>query len=200
VKHVPRDARFYGMHLLSRLPLRSSRVVFGFESETPSIVTGVQLASGAVVRLQGLHPYPPQLFGRGTTLRDAELYRAAMDAAASARPSIIAGDLNATPWETALHRTLRLGGLIEPRVGRGLVPTFGAESLGGSWPLDYVLVQDFIGVQQFGRLPSLGSDHRPVLADLCLDPELTARQEALPATPADGRKAEATFAAARQLR
>lgn len=200
VQHVPEDARYYGMHLLSRLPLRSPDVVFGFEAGTPSILTGVELPSGERVRFHGLHPRPPVAFERGTTLRDATLYRAALDAAASARPTIIAGDLNAVPWETVTLRALRIGGLLEPRIGRGLVPTYGAESWWRSWPLDYVLYQDAFGLLQFGRLPAVGSDHHPVIAHLCLEPGMAERQDVPPADAEALREAGETLAEAEGMR
>lgn len=196
VQHVPEDARYYGMHLLSRLPLVSPEVTLGFGPETPSIVTGVRLPSGELVRFQGLHPRPPVLFERGTTLRDATLYRAALDAASSPRPSILAGDFNAVPWEAATTRVMRLGGLLEPRVGRGIFVTYGAESLWRGWPLDYVVYQDGFGLLEYRLLPNIGSDHRPVLTQLCLDRDLADVQAAPAAQPEDIRAAEDTFARA----
>lgn len=200
VQHIPQDARYFGMHLLSRLPLQSPQVVTRFGTETPSIVTGVRLRSGDRVRFHGLHPRPPVAFEQGTTMRDATIYRAALDAASSARPTIIAGDLNAVSWETVTRRALRLGGLLEPRIGRGLVPTYAAESLWRSWPLDYVLYQEAFGVMLFGRLPSVGSDHHPVIAHLCLLPGMAERQEVPRAEPEDIRDAEEALAAAERLR
>lgn len=199
-RHVPEDARYYGMHLLSRLPLLSPRFLFEYGPQTPSLVTGVRLASGEVVRFQGLHPRPPVLFEHGTTRRDATLYRAALDAASSGRPSILAGDFNAVPWETTTQRAMRLGGLLEPRVGRGLFVTYGAESFWRGWPLDYVVYQDSFGLLEYRLLPNIGSDHRPVLAHLCLAPELAEVQEVPAARLEDVRAAEESFArAARQV-
>lgn len=198
--HIPEEAEFYGMHLLSRLPLVAPKVVMRPEAGTPSIVTGVVLPSGDRVRFQGVHPRPPIPFRQGTTLRDATLYRAALDAAGSSRPTILAGDFNAVPWSGVIASVMRLGGLLEPRIGRGLVPTYGAESWWKSWPLDYVLYQDAFALRQFGRLPPVGSDHRPVLADLCLQPDMAERQVIPAATREDLREAERTVAAAERLR
>lgn len=200
VRHVPEDVRHYGMHLLSRQPLVAPQVVFGFGPDTPAIVTGVRLDSGEVVRFQGLHPRPPVLFDQGTTRRDATLYRAALDAASSGRPSILAGDFNAVPWETTTMRTMRLGGLLEPRIGRGLFVTYGVESLWKGWPLDYIAYQDSFGLLGYRLLPNIGSDHRPVLAHLCLVPELAELQTVPAVQPEDIRAVEEAFErAARRL-
>lgn len=200
IRHIPGEAEFYGMHLLSRLPLVAPDVQFGFGSSTPSIVTGVELRSGDRVRFQGLHPRPPVAFEQGTTIRDATLYRAALNAAASTRPTILAGDFNAVPWETVTGRMRRLGGFLEPRIGRGPVPTFGAESWWRSWPLDYLLYQEAFGVLSFGRLPATGSDHHPVFAHLCLSPGMAERQDVPAAQPEDVRKADQALAAAERGR
>ncbi len=200
VRHVPEDARYYGMHLLSRQPLVSPQVLFEFGAETPAIVTGVRLDSGEVVRVQGLHPRPPVLFERGTTRRDATLYRAALDAASSGRPSILAGDFNAVPWETTTQRAMRLGGLLDPRIGRGLFVTYGPDSFLKGWPLDYVVYQDSFGLLEYRLLPNIGSDHRPVLAHLCLTPDLAEAQAVPAARPDDIRAVEATFARAERQR
>lgn len=199
VQHIPEQAAFFGMHLFSRLPLLDPEVAFAFDAATPSIVTGVALPAGGTVRLHGLHPRPPLFWSQPTTLRDATLLAAALDAAASPAPTILAGDLNAVPWERVTRRALRLGGLLDPRVGRGLLPTYDAESRVMAWPLDHVLHQPGLGLLDFRRLPAIGSDHFPVAAALCLAPDLAARQPPPAPEPNDRAEAEASIRAARAL-
>jgi hypothetical protein len=94
---------------------------------------------------------------------------------------------------------MRLGGLLDPRVGRGIYPTYDAQSRIMSWPLDQVLFQDELGLMRFARLPSIGSDHYPILAELCLDPDLAGRQSAPEIASGDRAEAETSIAAARDL-
>lgn len=200
VSHVPEDARFFGMHVLSRLPLVEPEVLFTFDTVTPSIVAGVRLPSGEVLRFHGIHPRPPFWFAHGTALRDATLLEAGIGATESEAPSIVAGDLNAVPWEDVFRRMLRLGGLLDPRIGRGYFPTYSARSVLMSWPLDHVLMQDELTLVGFEVLPGINSDHYPVLARLCHDPDAASRQSAPEPRPGDLEEAREAFAAAEEAR
>src|SRR5690606_10446670 len=62
----------YGMAVYSRLPLVEPRVHELVERDIPSIITGVRLRNGPVVRLYAIHPRPPRP-GSDTEERDAEL-------------------------------------------------------------------------------------------------------------------------------
>ncbi|MBP1807640.1 endonuclease/exonuclease/phosphatase family protein [Rubellimicrobium aerolatum] len=168
VQHIPEDAVAYGMHLLSRLPLEDARVELWFDAVTPTIVADAALPDGRTVRLLGLHPRPPLPPDQSSTMRDAHLLRAALLARDAGVPTVLAGDLNAVPWEATVRRVLRVGGLADPREGRGLYPTFSAESWWMAWPLDHVLAQEAWGLSGWEVLPPFGSDHHPVLAELCL--------------------------------
>jgi hypothetical protein len=109
----------------------------------------------------------------------------------------VAGDLNAVPWEGVVRLAMRVGGLLDPRVGRGFYPTFDAQSVLMSWPLDQILYQDAFGLPSFRRLPAFGSDHHPVLADLCHAPGVADRQAALPLEDDDLEEAREAIEEAR---
>jgi hypothetical protein len=81
----------------------------------------------------------------------------------------------------------RVGGLLDPRVGRGYFATYDAESPILAWPLDHILFQDAIGLLGLSSLPNVDSDHYPVMAELCLAPDMAARQ-AGPAEEAGDRE------------
>lgn len=187
---------YYGMHLLSRYPLRDPEVHFLTNSRNPSIFTGVELPSGDVVRFLGVHPRPP-LVGQSSAERDGQLLAAALAARASEAPVVMAGDFNAVPWEAVMHRTERIGGLLAPRLGRGWLPTYRTGSVLVRWPLDHVLAGPRFTLAALGTLPEFGSDHYPILAEFCLAPEATAVQQARPPEPGDLEAAQAAVAAAR---
>lgn len=199
IAHVPADAIYFGMHLLSRYPLVEPRIGFYFGADTPTVLTGVALPDGREALFIGLHPRPPQFWDQPTTMRDAHLLAAALEARGSERPSILAGDLNATPWEGVTRRAMRIGGLLDPRVGRGVYPTFDAQSWLMSWPLDQVLFQDSFGLAAWDVLPAFGSDHLPVMAELCLQPDLAARQSAPALLAGDVDAAQAALRAAKTM-
>ena len=52
--------------------------------------------------------------------------RCVVASAGSEEASIVAGDFNAVPWERISWHAMRIGGLLDPRVGRGLYPTYNA--------------------------------------------------------------------------
>lgn len=157
---------YYGIHLLSRLPLVNGEVRHLAGQDTPAVVTGVTMRTGEVVDFVGLHPRPPQPWqsARG---RDAQLYAAAVVLRERVEPGVIAGDLNATPWEIAVERMMRLSGLIDPRRDRGYVATWNAHSSLWRWPLDHVFHEGGFKTVAVERLDAFGSDHFPYLVRLC---------------------------------
>lgn len=166
ISHVS-DSTF-GIHLFSRLPLASPKIRFLAGQGTPQVVTGVTLASGETVDFLGVHPRPPVPSQANTTLgRDAVLYKAALLLRDGERPGVVAGDFNATPWESAVTRMRRIGDLSEPRRGYGYLPTFSAQSWWMSWPLDHIFHEVGFATVSLQRLPSFGSDHYPFVGRFC---------------------------------
>ena len=160
---------YYGMRLFSRLPLSSTEVRFLAGRDTPSIVTTVKLRDGEDATFLGIHPRPP-LIGQSALPRDAELYAAAKILRDRPGPAIMAGDLNATPWEDAVRRTRRIAGLVSPRQGYGYVYSFDAQSWWAKWPLDQIDYKPGFTALSLERLAPIGSDHYPYLVHLCRDP------------------------------
>ncbi len=197
VQQIPETAQAFGMHILSRFPLTNKQVEFWFDADTPTIRADVELPSGRVAGFTGLHPRPPLYWSQPTTIRDGHMLQAAIEAAQSETPTIIAGDFNATPWERISRRAMRIGGLLDPRVGRGFYPTYDAQSAIMAWPLDQILFQPDLSLVDFERLPAIDSDHYPVRATLCFAPDLADRQSPPPPTPDDMAEARASIEQAR---
>jgi endonuclease/exonuclease/phosphatase (EEP) superfamily protein YafD len=196
IQRIPDGHAFFGIHLLSKYDLVGPEIRLLAGSFAPSVFTGVRLPDGATVAFYGLHPRPP-IIGQSSVFRDEELISAALAARASQNPVIVAGDLNAVPWEGIVRLAMRVGELLDPRVGRGFHPTFDAQSVLMSWPLDQILYQDAFGLLSFRRLPAFGSDHYPVLADLCHTPGVADRQAAPPLEEDDLEEAKEAIEAYR---
>ena len=160
---------YFGMHLRSRLPLSDTEAVYPVEQDAPAIFATVELPSGREVRLFAIHPRPPHP-DQSSTGRDAELMWAALAARDATRPVMLAGDLNAVPWERTIERMQRIGGFIDPRESLGFMPTYDAQSWWMAWPLDQVLHQRGLSVLSMEVLPGFGSDHYPIEVALCDDP------------------------------
>lgn len=156
----------YGMMLFSRLPLPGAEVRTLLEPDVPSIRTGLLLRNGDLVDFHAVHPRPP-VPGQDTAARDAELAVVGRQVRAARRPAIVAGDMNDVAWSDSARLFREVSGLRDPRVGRALLPTYPAAYPGFRWPLDYVFVSPGFTLNLQRRLGRIGSDHLPMLVDLC---------------------------------
>lgn len=172
------QADSYGMHLFSKLPLVGPQIRFLLEDYVPSIETGVELRSGAVIDFYGLHPKPPPL--QDTERRNAELLIVARKVRRQAGPVVVAGDLNGVAWSQTNRRFQEISGLLDPRIGRGLYPTFNAQWPLLRWPLDHAFFEDSFTLVDMQMMVDIGSDHFPFHIVLCHRPR-TAPQQAEPA-------------------
>lgn len=197
IQSIPTDHASYGMHLFSTLELVSPKFRYFFNADTPTLVAQVQLPGGEIIGFIGLHPRPPLAFSQPTTMRDAHVLQAALIAREWDSPTILAGDFNAVPWERTTQRAMRIGGLLDPRVGRGLFSTYDTESYLISWPLDQILLQPRFTLHDFRTLPDFGSDHLAVAVTLCLVPAAVQSWPEIRAN--DLAEAEASIEAARHL-
>lgn len=164
VVSVP-QSNTYGMMLMSRLPLGNSQVRYLIEPDVPSIRARVQL-SGQTVMLHAVHPRPPTP-GQDTEERDAELVLVGREIRQDKMPAIVAGDLNDVAWSDTTSLFQEASGLLDPRVGRKLMPTFPADFPFLRWPLDYIFVSPGFELISMKRFGNIGSDHLPVSVELC---------------------------------
>ena len=157
----PQDGPF-GIAVLSRHPLRGARLVRDADG-IPHLLVETDW-QGQPVSVAAVHPMPP-LSPQFHAARDHRLTELARGIAGDPRPGIVAGDLNATPWSSALLSLPELG----LRRATGLAPTW--PSVFGGWfgiPIDHVLVTPGWRVVDRARGPAFGSDHLPVLVRLHL--------------------------------
>ncbi len=170
----------YGMHVYARLPLQDSRVDFLVQDDVPSMHTGIRMPGGQVVRAHFVHPAPPSpTENDASTERDAELLTVARRVAGAAAPVIVTGDLNDVAWSRTTRQFRKLSHLLDPRVGRGMFNTFHAGHWFLRWPLDHIFHSDHFTLRSIRRLPSIGSDHFPLLTELMLTPSASSEQQAL---------------------
>jgi endonuclease/exonuclease/phosphatase (EEP) superfamily protein YafD len=175
----PLDNR-YGMHVYARLPLLDSQVDFLVQHDVPSMQTGIRMAGGQVVQAHFVHPAPPSPTEKdASTERDAELMTVARRVAGTSAPVFVTGDLNDVAWSRTTRRFRERSHLLDPRVGRGMFNTFHAGHWFLRWPLDHLFHSDHFSVRSIRRLPSIGSDHFPLLTELVLTPHRQGEQHAL---------------------
>ncbi len=147
----PRSSPF-GIGILSQRVLYRTRAFSDGDAQT--IVATVRAGQRTTLILAA-HPMPP-LAPEWHGKRDRLLTIAGETADT---PLIVAGDLNATPWSTALigagrHGLLRTTGFAPtwPRTGHGAIGI----------PIDHVLASGHWRRGQASRGPDIGSDHFPV--------------------------------------
>ena len=98
---------------------------------------------------------------------------------------IVAGDLNDVAWSSTTSLFQKISGLLDPRIGRGLYATFNADWPLLKWPLDHLFASEEWTLGDFRRLDDIGSDHFPILVELCHQPEAAASQEGERPEPED---------------
>ena len=176
--HEPLD-NTYGLLFFSRLPLKAFQIKYLLDDDIPSLHTHVQLPDGKTwVRLYGLHPKPPApQEAKTSTRRDAELLLVGKEVDRRDEPTIVFGDMNDVAWSHTSELFRRVSGLLDPRVGRGLMPTFHADYSLLRWPLDHVFVSPHFQVVDMRRLAHVGSDHFPIFVRLSFEPHHKATQE-----------------------
>ncbi|WP_052732308.1 endonuclease/exonuclease/phosphatase family protein [Hymenobacter terrenus] len=168
----------YGMLVFSRLPLREPQIRYILDPEIPSFHGCVVLPSGVAVNLHFLHPKPPApQESKNSSRRDAELLVVGKIIEKHDGPTIVAGDLNDVAWSHTSELFRRLSRLLDPRIGRGLLPTFHADHKLLRWPLDHVFHSAHFRLQRLERLTHIGSDHYPIYIRLSYEPSGWQEQE-----------------------
>lgn len=174
---VPLD-NLYGMHLYSKLELINPEVKYLMIDDIPSIHSQLRLDSGRIIWLYCLHPMPPSpTEADKSTTRDAELLMVGRHIKENEQTAILAGDLNDVAWSKTTRRFQRISGLLDPRIGRHFINTFHVKYPFLRWALDHLFHSACFTVVDIERLPSIGSDHFPVLTTLQYEPEETSKQE-----------------------
>ncbi len=174
---VPLD-NLYGMHLYSKLELIDPEVKYLMIDDIPSIHTQMRLPSGRVIWLYCLHPMPPSpTEADKSTTRDAELLMVGRHIEENNQTAILAGDLNDVAWSKTTRRFQRISGLLDPRIGRHFINTFHVKYPFLRWALDHIFHSACFTVVDIKRMPSIGSDHFPVMTTLQYEPEEASIQE-----------------------
>ena len=159
----------YGLILLTRLPVEDAEVTWLIDNETPSVFATMKTEAGGRFRYIGLHPRPPAP-GQSTKKRDGEIAIAARYAKETKLPVLAMGDFNDVAWSRTSQMFKRIGGYLDPRIGRGLYATFPANLPGLRWPLDHIFMSPDFTLVDMKVLENVGSDHLPVIVEVCLAP------------------------------
>lgn len=168
----------FGLGIYSKLPLKEPRLMIPENDPEipPSILSEVVTESGSF-NLIYVHTRPP-LGSQWAGQRDRQLdYLADLTRVAGAsganpdRPWLLAGDLNATPFNPAFARLVKQGGFIDSNKKFGLTNTWPSGFMPPQLPLDHILGGDSQAINVVGLktvdLP--GSDHKGLFAKIELN-------------------------------
>jgi endonuclease/exonuclease/phosphatase (EEP) superfamily protein YafD len=162
----PRDDNF-GIGLFSKLPFTQANILDFSAAYVPSIFAGVQTGSN-ILYILATHPVPPKDAGY-SKWRNEQLERIAVFCRDMPRPLILLGDLNVTPWNTHFRQLIRTSGLLNSSQGRGIYPTWPANSPLLLIPLDHFLHSPDITIIRKSTGRNVGSDHYPVFVDFAIE-------------------------------
>lgn len=161
----------YGLIFASKLPVRSAKTENITDQDTPTVYAGLTTRDGQPFDYIGLHPRPPRP-GQDTDLRDRKIAHAALRITDNDLPALAMGDFNDVAWSRTTSLFKQVGGYLDPRIGRGSYPTFPADYASVGWPLDQLFLSPDFTFRSLRVLEDVGSDHRPLAAQVCLAPEL----------------------------
>jgi endonuclease/exonuclease/phosphatase (EEP) superfamily protein YafD len=162
-KILPREDNF-GLAVLSRRPLES---VVQKRFGTARVPTLIAELTDPPLRILATHPLPP-MGATNTAHRDSQLTELAELCAAEDRATVIAGDLNITPWSSTFRNTLTLGRLADSAWGLGIQPTWPTWTPVPLIPIDHLLTNRQVQTVRRHVGPTIGSDHRPVVIDVAV--------------------------------
>lgn len=160
----------YGLVFATNLDVVSTEVVRLADDAAPAILAELIGPTGAFFFV-GLHPRPP-VPGNTTAERDEQMRRAALIADRKRLPVVAMGDFNDAAWSYSSQRFKEYGGFRDPRIGRGLLPSFDAKSWIMRFPIDQLYLTEGLDLVSFDRLENVGSDHFPMLAKFGVQPDM----------------------------
>lgn len=153
----------FGLAVFSKHPILEQEFIAS--RVMPVVMVRIVVAvAGRRVVFFGVHPLPP-MSPATVADRDAVLRDLAARVGREPGPVIVAGDLNATPWSHAM-RPLAAAGLRDTQLGRGFSATWQRGNPIFAIPIDHLLLGGNITATARWTGPDLGSDHRPIVADL----------------------------------
>lgn len=153
----------FGIAFFSRAPAEIDVVELG-DAGLPSILARLT-HDGRPLTVIGTHPLPP-ISSATATARNTQFAAVAKAAREAHGEVVVAGDLNVSPWSPHFRDLLRSGGLSDSRRGFDLQPTWPTFCPPLMTPIDHLLISDGLTVLDRRVGQAIGSDHRPVVADL----------------------------------
>lgn len=168
----------YGMHLYSRLKIKSSAVHYFVADDLPSFEAEIETEDRYTFTLFSTHPPPPSPTEEiNSKERDGELLSIAKKVRANADTSLVVGDFNNVAWSRSSKLFRKTSQMIDGRIGKGLISTFHAKYWLMRYPIDLMFHTADIFITELRRLEYFGSDHFPLLVEFFINTESSVQEE-----------------------
>ncbi len=156
----------FGVALFSKSELHNARMTEFGGSEVPTVVAELKDRHGRSFRFIGTHPLPP-VRRENSDLRNAQLKAIGNEIRnISALPTLLAGDLNVTPWSSEFGALVERAELSDSAQGFGVQGTWPVDFFGFlRIPIDHVLYSAGIEIVDRRLGGDVGSDHLPVIVE-----------------------------------
>lgn len=167
--HLCEEAREdnFGIALFSKLPLKSSGIIYLGPAEIPSVSAEIEVG-GRRMHILGSHPLPPGS-SENTTLRNQQLRALAQKIRSWGGSVVLLGDLNTTAWSDSFGQLLRESGLRDSGRGLGLQTTWPANLSPLGIAIDHCLLSADLKVVSRTVGANVGSDHLPLIIELATE-------------------------------
>lgn len=160
----------YGIHLYSKFEFTNCQVHYFIADDIPSIEATMKTPDGFEFVFFGVHPPPPSPTEEDNSKeRDGELLAVAKKVKDNKKPTIVVGDFNNVAWAKSSVLFRKTSGMIDPRIGRGLISTFHAKYWVLRFPIDQMFHTTTIFVEELKALENIGSDHLPLYCKFFID-------------------------------
>lgn len=157
----------FGFAFYSKFPILEHSIEPCGKKQLPLLIAKISSPKGDFTVI-GAHPVPP-VSGSWSSERDMYLEEIARHTRAINGAILLLGDLNATRWSHGMKPLFETG-WIDSSIGHGAHPTWMKANPIICIPIDHIMFRSASNKPMHCRNrwvgPYLGSDHRPVVADL----------------------------------
>lgn len=158
----------FGILLLSRMPFVEARLDYLGETARVPLVSARFREQDKDFAVIGVHTLPP-VSSEYAAIRNEQLRLLPQWGDRLSRPeTLVAGDLNVTPWSPYFGDITDRGWLRDARKGFGILTTWPSHFWLMRIPIDHCLVSDGIVVRNVHVEAACGSDHHALVVDFTL--------------------------------
>lgn len=152
-----------GMAIMSRFPIDELKLLYLSDDGYPTLSALITI-NELPVRVLIVHPPPPRSADY-VRIRN-EQFDAIAEIARNSPQIIVLGDFNSTPWAGSFRRLTRGNSMKLTSSGFAYATTWPTQLSLLGMPIDHIMISQSMGVVRHEAGRDIGSDHRPVYADI----------------------------------